>query len=88
MKRKDEFVMRKVGEHWVIVAVGEESKKFNGMIRVNESGAFLFRQLEQEMTKEELAQALMKEYEIDEETAIKGVEKFLDAVADAGILQK
>lgn len=88
MKRKDGFVMRKVGERWVIVAVGEESKKFNGMIRVNESGAFLFGQLEQEMTKEELVQALMKEYEIDEETAIKGVEKFLDAVVDTGILQK
>lgn len=51
MKRKDGFVMRKVGERWVVVAVGEESKHFNGMVRMNDSGAFLYRQLEQEKTK-------------------------------------
>ena len=87
MKRKDGFVMRKVGERWVVVAVGEASKKFNGMVRMNDSGAFLYRQLEEEKTREELASAMMQEYDIDEATALKGVDKFLETVADTGILE-
>ena len=87
MKRKDGFVMRKVGERWVVVAVGEESKHFNGMVRMNDSGAFLYRQLEQEKTKEELALAMVQEYGIDEATAAKGVDNFLEAIADTGILE-
>ena len=42
MKIKNGFVLRVVGGESVVVPVGEMSKKFHGMINLNETGAFLW----------------------------------------------
>ena len=38
MKIKNGFMLRKVGAQNVVVAVGEASRSFNGIIRLNDSG--------------------------------------------------
>ena len=40
MKTKSGFMRRKLGTQEVIVAVGEASKQFSGIIRLNDTGAF------------------------------------------------
>lgn len=42
MKIKDGFMLRKVGGQYVVVAFGEASRSFNGIIRLNETGKFLW----------------------------------------------
>lgn len=88
MKRKNGFIIREVADSWVVVAIGEESKYFNGMVKMNETSAFLFQALEKEMTKEELVYALMEAYEVDEEKASEDVSKFCQILLKAGILQE
>lgn len=41
MKIRKGFILRKVGEQNVVVAVGEASRSFNGIIRLNDSGRYL-----------------------------------------------
>ena len=48
MKIKEGFVLHSVGDENVVVAIGKMTKKFRGMIRLNSTGAFIFRQLEKE----------------------------------------
>ena len=79
--------MREVADSWVVVAIGEESKNFNGMVKMNDTGAFLFQILEHEMTEEELVKALMETYEVDEKKASEDVGKFCGTLLKAGILQ-
>ena len=43
MKIKQGFMLREVAGNYVVVAVGEASKKFNGVINLNESGAFIWK---------------------------------------------
>ena len=43
MKLKEGFILRKVGIQYVVAATGKASENFNGMMRLNESGAFAFR---------------------------------------------
>lgn len=38
MRIKDGFVMRKVAGKYVVVATGEASRSFHGMIKLNDTG--------------------------------------------------
>lgn len=84
---KQGFMLREVAGNFVVVAIGEASKKFNGVINLNESGAFLWKQLTKEVTKEQLLEALLNEYDVSEEIAKKDIEMFVNKLKEADILE-
>ena len=45
MKIKEGFLIRKVGEQAVVVSVGDATNIFNGMIRLNATGEFLWNRI-------------------------------------------
>lgn len=77
MKIRDGFILRNVGTETVVVATGAASVGFNGIVHLNETGAFLWKQLEHENTQEGLLKALLDTYEISEEQAKKDIEAFI-----------
>ncbi len=77
-KIKEGFVVRKIGDSYVVVAVGKRSKDFHGVITLNETGAFLFEKLIEGRTKEDLIKDLLAEYDVTEENANKDVDNFLN----------
>lgn len=88
MKIKDGFVLEQVGDSYLAVAVGELAEKFNALVRLNETGAFLWRQLLTDKTKEELLAALMNEYEgVSEELAKRDITAFLNTLNTNNILE-
>ncbi len=87
MKIKEGFILRKVGIQFVVAATGKASEHFNGMMRLNESGAFAFRLMQQGITEEELTIRLMEEYEVSEQTARKDVAAFTAALREADALE-
>ena len=87
MKTKNGFMRRKLGTQEVIVAVGEASKQFSGIIRLNETGAFLWDKLaEGDMTEPLLVEALLAEYDVTREVAEQDVARFVKTVRDEGML--
>ena len=81
MQINQDFTIQKVGGSYVAVAVGETSKKFHGMIRLNETGAFLWKRMaERDTTEEELVDALLAEYEIDRNTAAEDVRRMIESL--------
>ena len=86
MKIKDGFILREVAGSYLVVAVGAAVKQFNGMINLNETGAFLWRILEKGATEEEAVAELLKEYDPDEETAKADVKAFVSKLTEAGLL--
>ncbi len=46
MKIKDDFVLRKVADSYVVVPVNSLTLDFNGVMNLNETGAFLFEALQ------------------------------------------
>ena len=87
MKIKEGFILRKVGIQFVVAATGKASEHFNGMMRLNESGAFAFRLMQQGIAEEELTIRLMEEYEVSEQTARKDVAAFTAALREADALE-
>ena len=87
MKVKEGFVLRSVAGSNVVVPVGAASVDFNGMITLNDSGAFLWRELEKGADVDSLTAALLREYEVDEETARQCAADFTEQLLDAGCLE-
>lgn len=84
MKIKNGFILRKLGNEYMAVAVGEAGKAFSGMIRMNDAGAWLWNQLKEEITKEALIENMCAYYDnLTAETAKADLEEFLAAVAPA-----
>ena len=86
MKIKQGFILREVADSFLVVAVGDAVKQFNGVINLNETGAFLWRLLEKGATEEELKAALLNEYDVDGETAARDIKAFLEKLENANLV--
>lgn len=86
MKIKNGFMLKKVGGQNVVVALGEASRSFNGIIRLNDTGVFLWQKLQQETSEEQLLAALTAEYDIGEEQAKSDIAEFIAALRKATLL--
>ena len=87
MKLKTGFVLRKVADTYIVVAVGAEAKKHNVMITLNETGALLWEKLSAGAEKADLVKAILDEYDIDEATAAADVERFIEKVSSQDLLE-
>ena len=54
---------------------------------MNESGAFLWKHMEKNRTREELVQEVLQEYEVSEEQARLDIGQFLTYLAKEGVLE-
>lgn len=88
MKIKSGFIKRTVGGKIIAVAVGERCKEFDGMITLNDMAGFIWDQLENDVTKEKIVSAVLKEYETDKERAEKDVSAFIERLREAGLLDE
>lgn len=88
MKIKSGFVIEKVGDGYLAVAVGDRADEFSGLVRMNSTGAFLWEIVEKrDVTKEELVEAILREYDIDEATAKADIDRFEKSLREGGILE-
>lgn len=86
MKISEDFVLRQVADTWVVLPLKTDTVDFNGMIRLNGSGAVLWKCLEQGATREELVQALTSQYEVSREEAARDVDEFIETLNKVGCL--
>lgn len=87
MKVKEDFLLREVAGCYVVVPVGKATVDFNGMLNLNDTGAFLWERLQQETTKEELLKAMLDEYEVTEDIAKKDIDNFITKLKDGNLLE-
>lgn len=87
MKIKKNFILREVAGSFLVVAVGNAVKEFGGMVNLNETGAFLWKLLENGSTEELMVEALLKEYDVDCETAKKDVGVFINKLKEAKLVE-
>lgn len=79
--------MRKVADSYVVVPVNNLTLDFNGIINLNETGAFLFELLQKGADREELVQKMLDEYEVTRDKAENDIDNFIKKVKDADILE-
>lgn len=72
------IVTRKTGNEYVLVPVANNIADMNSVYTLNETGAFIWEQIDGKRTIEEIIEILVKEYEIDNKTAMEDVFTFIN----------
>ncbi len=88
IKTKKGFMLRSVAGRHVVVAIGQASVDFNGLITLNDTGAYIWEKLSKGTTYDALLKDMLADYEVDEETARKGIDGFLDTARGANLLDE
>ena len=95
MRAKKGFNLREVCGEQIIVDEGRENIDFTNIISMNESSAFLWNSIQdKEFTIEDLAQLLVDNYQIDENTplskevALRDAENVAKTWVEAGIAEE
>lgn len=87
MKIASGFYLKEIMGENIVVPVGSQSIRFQGMITLNSSGVFLWKQLMSDKTQDELLNSMLEEYEIDPETAKADIKNFLTVLKEREILE-
>lgn len=87
MKIKSGFIVKEIAGQYVVIALGAASKIFNGIIKLNDSGKFIWDKLAVGADKDEIVNALLEEYDVDRTVAEADVDKFIDELKGANILE-
>ena len=87
LKIKDNFIFQEVAGDFLVVPIGEESLRLNGVIKLNETGALIWKSLEQkDCSKQELVRIIIEEFHVTEDVAEKDIELFLDILNQYGCI--
>ncbi|MDD4238167.1 MAG: PqqD family protein [Desulfotomaculaceae bacterium] len=87
MRIKEGYLLREVAGNHVVVPTGKASLDFSGMITLNGTGAFLWKQLAADKSEQELLMALLEEYDIDEAAARADIAEFLAKLKAAELFE-
>lgn len=87
MKIRDGFVLRNVVDEFIVMPTGENIAKFEGAVVLNEVSAFVFRQLENAVSRDDLLTAIVNEFDVDEATAAADLDELLAQFGKMGLLE-
>ena len=86
MRMRKGFVMREVAGQCVVIAIGEASKTFHGMIKLNSTGKDIWEGLQEGQDEEQIIALLVEKYQVEQEQVREDVQEFLKQMKEAGIL--
>ncbi len=78
MKLKQRLVKKQIAGEYVYVAVKDKDTSYEGIVTASESGAMLLDALTEDTTLDELADILVKNYDVDTDTAVNDARAFTD----------
>ncbi len=86
MKLKNGYITHaSAGEH-ILVSAGDNG--FAGLVRSNDTAAFLVELLKQETTEEQLVEAMLREYDVSRERVTQDVRRILEKLRSIGALEE
>ena len=87
MKLKYNFVINKVAGSVVAVPVGTDGAAFKGYIKLNDTGAYIFKALKTGASREELVEGILRDFEDAKKPEVeKTVDEFLDKLRASDII--
>ena len=87
MKKKENFIVRSIGGSNVMMPVGETALKFYGLITATETGAFIWKHIEEVSDAEEMAKLICEEFEVEEAVASDDCKLVIEQMKTAGWIE-
>ena len=87
MKIKEGYVIRQVMGNYVVIATGEESRNFHGMVKLNDTAANIWNYIAEGKSEDEIVAAMLEEYEVDEAKLSADVKKTIEILVAQGLVE-
>ncbi len=87
MKIKEGFLLKKIADDYVVIPYEDNIVDFKAMLVLNDSGAFLWEELQNEISSDELKNRLTAEFEVDEITAENDIAEFVSKLKEKDLLE-
>ena len=87
MKIKEGFVLREVMGNNIVIAVGEASHSFRGMVQLNDTATLIWKLISEGKTQEQIVDALLEKYDTTREILEADVEKSIRMLVDNGLVE-
>ncbi len=87
MKIKDGFVIRKVMDNNVVIALGEASRDFHGMLKLNDTAAEIWEYIAEGKAVDEMIACMLEKYEVDEAKLREDVDKVIKFLTEQGFIE-
>ena len=87
MKLNSDFLIHNTGNGEMLIPVGEETKKFHGVIKLNETGSLIVHLLENDnLSMEELLDRLYAQYDGDKAVINQTVKEFINKLKEVNAI--
>ena len=88
MKAKQGFVLRNVMDEYILMPTGSNIDTFNGTVLLSEVSAFIWEQIQQPLTREDLLRAILDKYDVEEKKAAEDMDQLLEKLRSYGLIEK
>ena len=87
MRIKSGFVLRKIVDEWMIIPTGNRLVDFNGIMSLNETSAFIWDKLADDISFENLVNSVVNEFDVPTETARQDLVAIIKQLYDYGVME-
>ena len=89
MKIKQGFILHRIGDDYIIMQDGSSNVDFSKVISLNQTSAMLWQEIENtEFDTDSVTEALTSRYDVDNESARRDAQKFIDSLDREGIIEE
>lgn len=86
-RTKDGFNLRQIAGTWVAVPTGSRASETSALVTLSDTAVFLWNLLSDGISYEEIIEKITEDYEIDEQTARKDLDIFLEYLKTNNLLE-
>ena len=86
MKAREGFILRNLAGEYLLMPKGEKIKNYDSVVLMNELSAFVWGKMQNPVTQSDLLEAVLNEYDVDEETAREDLNGLLAKLKEAGVI--
>lgn len=86
MKLKYKFSINQLGDHFVAVPLGDSIVGFNGILKLNESAAFIVERLNSDITYDQLVENVVERFTCEISDAKENVDSIISSLKEASLL--
>lgn len=86
MRLKYQMAVQEVAGTYMAVAIGDDARCYNSILKLNETGKTILEMLRQETTEDAIVTELMNLYEGEETLVRSSVAEIIDRLASEGLI--
>lgn len=87
MKAKLGFVLRKIANEYMLMPIDQKIGEYRGAVLLNRLSAFVWEQLQEKKSREELLSAVLEQFEVEKAEAASDLDALLEQLKQLELIE-